>query len=68
LIKELRSLNVGFFEMETATLAKMGAVYGFEAGSVCAVIADRSESEMPKLELKAQAVDDAVQVALRSLA
>jgi len=68
LIEELRSLNVGFFEMETATLAKMGAVYGFEAGSVCAVIADRSESEMPKLELKAQAVDDAVRVALRSLA
>ncbi|MEN8690353.1 MAG: uridine phosphorylase [Desulfuromonadales bacterium] len=26
LIEELRSLNVGFFEMETATLAKMGAV------------------------------------------
>ena len=68
LIEELRSLNVGFFEMETATLAKMGAVYGFEAGSVCAVIADRTESERPKLELKAQAVDDAVRVALRSLA
>ncbi|MGD9018945.1 MAG: nucleoside phosphorylase [Desulfuromonadales bacterium] len=67
LIEELRSLNVGFFEMETATLAKMGVVYGFAAGSVCAVIADRSESEQPKLELKAQAVGDAVRVALSSL-
>ena len=68
LIDELRSLHVGFFEMETATLAKMGAVYGFAAGCVCAVIADRSESEMPKRELKARAVDGAVQVALKSLA
>ncbi|MEN8690356.1 MAG: nucleoside phosphorylase [Desulfuromonadales bacterium] len=68
LIEELQSLHVGFFEMEAATLAKLGAVYGFAAGCVCAVIADRSESEMPKRELKARAVDGAVQVALRSLA
>lgn len=67
LIEELRSLNVGFFEMETATLAKMGSVYGFEAGSVCAVIADRLESEHPKLELKEQSVRNAIRVAINTL-
>ena len=31
--------------METGTLFKMASVYGFTAASVCAVIAQRSQSE-----------------------
>ena len=44
--------------METATLARMEAVYGFEKGSVRAVVADRAASKQPKLELKEQAVSE----------
>jgi uridine phosphorylase len=63
-IDEYADLGVLNFEMEAATLFKMGGVYGFAAGCVCGVIAQRSEAENPDLEAKALAVSRAIDVAV----
>lgn len=57
----LRILNC---EMEATNLFKIRHVYGFAAACVCGVIAQRTRSEQPVLEAKAQAVDRAIRVAL----
>ena len=44
---EYRDLGVLNFEMEAATLFKMGLVYGFAAGCVCAIIAQRTSARSP---------------------
>jgi len=62
--EEYRHLRVLNFEMEAATLFKMGQVYGFAAACVCAIIAQRREDERPRVEEKAAAVDRAIAVAL----
>ena len=62
---EYRDLGVLNFEMEAATLFKMGLVYGFAAGCVCAIIAQRTEREEPDLSRKDAAVDAAIRVAVR---
>lgn len=64
LTDELRDLGVLNFEMEAATLLKMGLVYGFAAGCVCAVIAQRTDREEPDLSRKDAAVAAAVGVAI----
>lgn len=51
--------------MEAGTLFKMGLVYGFAAGCVCAVLAERLSGEEVLLEQKQRAEQAAVQVALR---
>ncbi|MEO6627941.1 MAG: nucleoside phosphorylase [Aquihabitans sp.] len=63
-IEEYRDLGVLNFEMEAGTLFKMGGVYGFAAGCVCAIIADRTEGEAPDHERKDQAVANAISVAI----
>ena len=63
-IDEYADLGILGFEMEAGTLFKMGLVYGFAAGCVCAVIAGRAASEAPDLAAKATAVDRAVAVAV----
>ncbi len=62
--EEFRHLNILNYEMEAGTLFKMGSVYGFRAGCVCAVIAQRTEGENPVLDAKGDAVDRAIRVAL----
>lgn len=62
MIDEYADLGVLNLEMETGTLFKMGLVYGFFAGAVCGVVAQRTEDERPQLELKDQAVDNALHV------
>ncbi len=47
MIDEYHDLGVLNFEMEAGTLFKMGTVYGFAAGCVCAIIAQRTEDESP---------------------
>ena len=47
MIDEYHDLGVLNFEMEAGTLFKMGAVYGFAAGCVVGIIAQRSEDERP---------------------
>ena len=42
----------------------MGAVYGFAAGCVCAIIAQRGEAEEPRHDEKDAAVDRAIRVAV----
>lgn len=64
LTAELRDLGVLNFEMEAATLLKMGLVYGFAAGCVCAIIAQRTQAEAPDLSRKDAAVAAAVGVAI----
>jgi uridine phosphorylase len=61
-IDEYQALGILNFEMEAGTLFKMGAVYGFHAGCVCGIIAQRSEDEQPRLEEKDAAVDRAIRV------
>jgi uridine phosphorylase len=63
---EYRHLNVLNYEMEAGTLFKMAGVYGFAAGCVCGVIAQRTASEAVVLEQKGMAVDHAIAVALRA--
>ena len=64
MVEEYRSLGVLNFEMEAGTLFKMGGVYGFSAGCVCGIIAQRGEDERPDLERKDAAVDAAIAVAV----
>jgi uridine phosphorylase len=64
MIDEYADLGVLNFEMEAGTLLKMGAVYRFAAGCVCAIIAQRSEDENPLLDEKDAAVDRAIRVAI----
>lgn len=64
LLDECAGLRILNFEMEAGTLFKMGAVYGFAAACVCAIIAQRTEEERPDLEAKAAAVANAVEVAV----
>jgi uridine phosphorylase len=63
---EYRQLNVLNYEMECGTLFKMGSVYGFAAGCVCGVIAQRTEGERVVLEQKTAAVQNAIRVAVRA--
>ncbi len=63
--EEYRRLNILNYEMEAATLFKMGLVYGFSAGCVCAVLAERVSSEQVFVEQKRQAEKDTVRLALQ---
>ena len=64
--EEYRQLNIANYEMEAATLFKMAGVYDFAAACICAVLADRSQSEIVEREKKEQAVREAIQVALHA--
>lgn len=63
-LEEYRHLGILNFEMEAGTLFKMGSVYGFRAGCVCAVIAQRTRAEDVVLARKDEAVERAIRVAL----
>jgi uridine phosphorylase len=62
--QEYRHLRVLNYEMEAGTLFKMANVYGFAAGCICGVIAQRTTSEQPLLDAKATAVERAIAVAV----
>lgn len=64
MVDEYAGLGVLSFEMEAGTLFKMGAVYGFTAGCVCAVIAQRTDDERPRLDEAEATVDRAIRVAV----
>ncbi len=66
MLEEYQQLGILNFEMEAGTLFKMGSVYGFKAGCVCAVIGQRTQGEGVVLEGKdeAEAVETAIRVAL----
>lgn len=63
---EYRYLNVLNYEMEAGTLFKMGLVYGFAAGCVCGIVAQRTTGEAVVVEQKATAVERAIAVAVRA--
>lgn len=65
--EEYRQLNILNYEMEAGTLFKMGLVYGFSAACVCAVLAERENSEQVLVSVKQQAEQAAVRVALVAL-
>jgi len=62
--EEYRALGVLNYEMESGTLFKLSSVYGLRAGCVCAVIAERVESELPDLGEKEAAIERAIEVAI----
>lgn len=64
--EEYRHLNVLNYEMEAGTLFKMGGVYGFAAGCICGVVAQRTANEAVVLERKDVAVENAIRVALEA--
>jgi len=66
--EEYRQLRILNYEMEAGTLFKMGLAYGFAAGCVCAVLAERLVAESVDLKVKQRAEIDAVRVALAALA
>lgn len=64
LTEEYRSLGVLSFEMEAGTIFKMGGVYGFSAGCVCAIVAARTASEHVQVHAKDDAVRRAIETAI----
>lgn len=64
LIDEYADLGVLNFEMEAGTLLKMGGVYGFAAGCVCAIVAQRNVAEGPDVTGKDIAIARAIDVAV----
>jgi uridine phosphorylase len=64
--EEYRSLNILNYEMECGTLFKMASVYGFRAGCVCGVIAQRTVKEDIVLAEKETAIDNAIQIAVKT--
>jgi uridine phosphorylase len=64
--EEYRHLGILNYEMESGTLFKMGLVYGFRAGCVCGVVAQRTVGEAVIFDQKGVAVERAISVALRA--
>lgn len=64
--EEYRRLNILNYEMECGTLLKMAGVYGFRAGCVCGVVAQRTSSEEVVVEQKSIAIDNAIKVAVQA--
>ena len=64
---DYRQLNILNYEMEVGTLFKMAGVYGFRAGCVCAVVAQRTVEESIIIADKDAAVKRAIQVAIGSI-
>lgn len=67
LIETYKALRVLNFEMESGTLFKMANAYGLGAACVAAVIAARDEAESVAMEVKAQAEEDAIRVAVAAV-
>lgn len=65
--EEYRRLNILNYEMEAGTLFKMAGVYGFSAGCVCGVLANRTCEEAIDTNLKAVAQSNAIRVALEAI-
>jgi uridine phosphorylase len=65
--EEYRRLNILNYEMEAGTLFKMAGVYGFSAGCVCGVLADRVAGESIVPGRKDMAQKNAIRVALEAL-
>lgn len=65
--EEYRHLNILNYEMEAGTLFKMANVYGFSAACICAIIANRTQSENPSLAQKKITEENAIQITLAAL-
>lgn len=64
---EYQHLGILNYEMEAGTLFKMGLVYGYRAGCVCAAVAQRTTAETIVLDQKAEGVDRAIRTAIGAL-
>ena len=65
--EEYRRLRILNYEMEVGTPFKMGLAYGFAAGCVCAVLAERTKGETVTVEKKDQVEECALRAALSAL-
>ncbi len=52
IVEDMRRARVLCFEMEAAALFTLGGLYGFRAGCVCAVVANRVTNEMSSAPLE----------------
>jgi uridine phosphorylase len=64
MIDEYHDLGILSFEMEAGTLLKMGAVYGFAAAAVVAIVAERHVAEAPDAATMNATIDNAIAVAI----
>lgn len=62
-----RALQILNFEMESGTLFKQCLAYGIQAACVCAIIAQRNESEQVDQSVKQKAVDQAIRLAVAEM-
>ena len=62
-----RQLNILNYEMEVGTLFKMAGVYGFAAGCICAVVAQRTKTENIVISDKDATVQRAIEVAVKTV-
>ena len=62
-----RHLNILNYEMEAGTWLKMAGVYGFAAGCICAVVAQRTKAETIAIEDKDITVNKAIEVAIQAI-
>ncbi|MCA9568198.1 MAG: nucleoside phosphorylase [Myxococcales bacterium] len=67
MLDEYRALRVLNMEMESGTLFKLASVYGIGAGTVCAIIAAREQSEAVEQDLIARTERAAIQVAVEAV-
>lgn len=63
-VEEYAVLGLLGFEMECGTLLKMGGVYGFSAGCVLGIVAQRTDDERPDPTAAEGAVDAAIRTAV----
>ncbi len=66
--EEYLHLKILNYEMECGTLFKMGLVYGFAAGCVCGIVAQRTSAETIVRDQKGIAVEHAINTALTAIA
>lgn len=65
--EEYRRLNILNYEMEAGTLFKMAGVYGFTAACICGVVARRTDDEAIEVGKKGEAIEKAIEIALRAI-
>ena len=66
-VKEWQTLNVLNFEMEAATLFVMCSIFKLQAACICAVIANRTKSEIVDKTVYTQSMNDCIKIIINSI-
>ena len=65
--EEYRALGILNYEMESATVFTLASVYGMRAACICAVIAQRTQSEQIVASAQDEAIEAAIGVAVQAV-